>query len=429
MPPMLRARGIGSRIGGAALRDFARGLKAFVGVGGAVLAENATRFLRATRTGLSSLDEIARLVDVGRARRGFVTMGEQTVGAFRGMVRAADLDGLARTSRVNVTVTSAERSAFRDAMSGTPERALKDVDDTRVRAAQSNLDLDVTDSSRLTPTARTKLGKVTANLTKALGKGTVFVMVLGTVAVSADWAITATQRRKGCFMMTTIDGKSTSCKVAAYTCHGPKEGNLCTREPNYYNATLVLMHVSRLDNADPIKVKLAQAVSLTPETLKDRLSWVLDNKYTELVDAVDGMRDQRPKVTGICEISDPQIEDGVIPPCRLCSPSDDPTKTTFIDSKQYGDNISFYCSINPTILDTIADAAVSTGVNLWQGITGGLTNILKYVGIAAAVIVGIVIVVVAIFLIIRNRRNKGDDTSSVSGTPISVYTQPVTVTA
>lgn len=411
------------RIDGNAIRGFARGLKSYVGVGGAVIAENARKFLRSTRTGLSALDEIVRVMNVRTIRRGVIEMGNSTVGEVRRLVRAADLDGLARTSGVDVTITSTERSAFRDTMRGTPEMAVHDVAQTRVNAARANADLDVTNASQLTSTARSKLTTVTKTLTKRLGQGAAVALVIGATVITADWAITATERRKGCFMMTTINGKSTSCKVAAFTCQGPKEGDLCSSQPNYYNATLVLMHVAQMSNDDPIKAKLATAVSLKPEQLKEKLAWVLDNKYTDAVDAITAMGDSRPRVTGICEITDPQIEGGVVPACRICSPSDDPSKTTFIDSNQYGDNISFYCSINPTILDTIADAAVSTGINLWDGLTGGIGGILKKVGIAAAIVVAIAVVVAIVVLIVRNIRggSKNDAAPTAVATPLAVY--------
>jgi hypothetical protein len=95
----------------------------------------------------------------------------------------------------------------------------------------------------------------------------------------------------------------------------------------------------------------------------------------------------------VCSIVNAQIENGKVPPCRMCSPSDNPSSTTFIDPSQYPENVTFECVVNPSILDTITDAVVSTGSNLWEGVSTSVLQPFKRFGIITVIILILVLVI------------------------------------
>ena len=63
---------------------------------------------------------------------------------------------------------------------------------------------------------------------------------------------------------------------------------------------------------------------------------------------------------------------------------------------RYGDNITFQCVTNPSILDTISDTVLSTGKNLWDGVSTVVSGSLKQIGIVAAIILAVLILVMFI---------------------------------
>lgn len=337
-------------------------------------------------------------------------MGEETVGAVHRFVREANIDALARAAGANVVITSTERSAFRATMVDTPERALRDVGEAAATSAARRPHLNVTAEqiANLSTTGKRDYSKITQNLFKYFKKGTFIALTLGSVYVGVDWIAKATERRKGCFMLTTIDNKTTSCKVAAYSCIGAIEGSDMCRSisSKYYNVTLVLMHIAAdLPDTDQRKIDVAKAAGVAVSELNAKLGNVIDTKFAEVSAVIEQMGDEnRPTNFKICEITHPNVEGGKVPPCRMCSPSDNPTSTTFIDSNLYGDNITFQCSVSPSIIDTIDDAIITTGKNLWEGVTGALAPLRKWLVWGAVIVVVILFLVLALRLL-SNRRN------------------------
>lgn len=345
-------------------------------------------------------------------------MGEETVGAVHRLVREANLDGLARAAGANVLITSTERSAFRQTMLDTPERALRDVGEAAATSAARRPHLNVTAEqvTSLSTSGKRDYAKITQNLFKYFKQGTFVALTLGGVYVGVDWIAKTTERRKGCFMVTTIDNKTTSCKVAAYSCIGSTDGSEMCRSVSskYYNATLVLMHIAAdLPDNDKRKIDVAKAAGVPVNELNAKLATVIDTKFAEVSSVIEQMGDEkRPSNFKICEITHPNVEGGKVPPCRMCSPSDNPTSTTFIDSNQYGDNITFQCSVSPTIIETIDDAIISTGKNLWEGVTSALAPLKKWL-IWGAVIVVIVLVLTLIVRFLPGRQRNDKNASFV----------------
>lgn len=128
------------------------------------------------------------------------------------------------------------------------------------------LDLKETDFPNMSKTAATDIKKIENNLFKYFKQGTTIALTLGVIYVAVDWLVKTTEKRKGCFMLTTISGKTTSCKVQAYSCIG-SEGDLCTSTLSYYNTTLVLMKIATLADDNELKIKVAQAAGVDPSAM------------------------------------------------------------------------------------------------------------------------------------------------------------------
>lgn len=362
----------------SALRDLTSKLSKFVKISAKNSAEEVSIITKSVSTGTRSIDDIIKALPVKRTKNGLITIGDETVGTINRVIREANLAKLAELAKYGKPITATEKSLFRELVGETAERTLKDISDATVSSVKSypKLNVGAEGVSALKGSDKAVVEKVQSNFLKRFKQGLVIPLAIGAVYVGVDWLVKATAKRKGCFMLTTINGKTTSCKVAAYTCtDNSAEGTLCGENLPYYNTTLILMKIVTLSNTDANKLKIAQVTGFNVNDLESKLATIIDTKYAEVSDAIADMKN-RP-VLNVCGIKSNDVEGGNIPACRMCSPSDDPTSTTFIDPSQFGSNITFHCSINPSILDTINDVVVTTGENIWGGITGNILGPLK----------------------------------------------------
>lgn len=362
--------------------------------------------LKSFKSEIKSLDELVTTLPVTKSKHGFIELADNTVGKVNRVLREGDLAELVRIAKRNVPFTSVEATAFRSLVSDTPEIALKSVTDLAETSARAHphLNLREADFPSMSKTAAADIKTVENNLFKYVKQGTTLALTLGAVYVGVDWLTKTTAERKGCFMLTTINGTTTSCKVAGYSCIG-SGGNTCATNPTLYNTTLILIKVASLPDTDELKIKVAAAAGIEPSAMNTSLATIIDTKYAE-IDAVILAATTKPSFV-VCGITNSGVENGIVPPCRMCSPSDNPISTTFIDPKQYADNVTFSCSINPSLLDTIADAAKKTGKDLLNGITGGLSAILKPLAIIAAIVVAIIIAISVVMRVMKSNKAKG----------------------
>lgn len=374
-------------------KDFLKRLTTLSGVGKDV--GEAASLMKNVKSGVKSFDEIVTSLPVTKNRAGALLIGDEFVGRVRRIMREGDLEALVKIGkRPSVVVSGAEKSSFRALVADTPEKALKDLSDLSAKTKQLHpaLDTTVENIDKLAASSKAELKTVESNLTKRFKQGTVIALTIGTIYVGVDWLSKATQARKGCFMLSTINNKVSSCKVAAFSCASSVDTtNACSSVPAAYNTTLVLMAIAELDDSDQRKIDVATAAGAVVSSLKQDLAIVIDKSY-EKVSAVVAAMHSKPTVN-VCSIVHPAIENGKVPPCRMCSPSDNPTSTTFIDPSQYAENITFRCVVNPSVLDTITDAVVNTGANLWQGVNSTIFGSIKRFGIIFAILLILVLVI------------------------------------
>ena len=384
-----RAAGLSS------FKDFLKGLTKLSSVGKEV--GEASTLLKNVKSGVRSFDDIVTKLPVTKNRRGALLIGDEFVGTVRRVVRQGDLDVLVKIAKQpSVVVSGAEKNAFKTLVADTPEKILKDLSDltSKTKQLHASLDTTVENIGKLSSSSKAELKKVESNLMKRFKQGAIISLTIGAVYVGVDWISKTTEARKGCFMLTTINNKVSSCKVAAFSCAGgtaTDTSNACQSLPPYYNVTLILMAIAQLDNTDQRKIDVAKAANVNVTDLKSNLAKVIDESY-EKVSAVITSMSNKPNVN-VCTISNPGIENGVIPPCRMCSTSDNPSATTFIDPNQFPENVTFQCVTNPSVLETITDAVTSTGANLWEGVGSSIVGPIKRFGVVLAIILILVLVI------------------------------------
>lgn len=368
--------------------------------------------LKNFKSNIKSLDDVITKLPVTKNKHGFIELGENSIGKVNKVMREGNLSEIVKMSGKNIPVSKIESASFKSLVADTPEKAFKDVTDLATANKKSfpHLDLKEADLGNMSKSAAKDVKKVESNLYKYFKTGTKIVLTVGVVYVGVDWLIKTNEKRKGCFMLTTINGKTTSCKVQTYSCVG-SGGDMCTSALPYYNITLVLIKIASMPDTDALKIKVAAAAGVQPSALSSSLANVIDTKYSEITTVIADATNKPTFV--ICELSHPDVEKGEIPPCRMCSPSDTPISTSYIDPKQYPDNVTFQCSPNPSLLDTLADVVKNTGKDLFDGISGGLTTLLKPLLILGGVIIIILILISVVMNLFKNRGSHKNDNNKI----------------
>lgn len=373
--------------------------------------EEVASLLKQSRSGVRSVDDALASLPVVRERHGWPTIASRPIGYVNRILREGNLDALIALASRKIPIGSADRKLFSQTVGSTPEKSLKEVSDVAAATKRTHARLDVPADqvSRLDRTAFRDMKQVESNLFKYFKQGSAVALTIGVAYVAIDWIAKATVERKGCFMLTTLNGRTTSCKVAAYSCAaGSSTGaSLCASVGDYYNVTLCLMTCATMADTDARKIRLCEQLGVKPAELSAKLPDIVDTQFakaSETIAEMQATKDQR-IVPNICGVTHPQIESGKVPECRMCSPSDNPLSTTFIDQSQYADNITFRCVTNPSILDTIADATISTGKNLWEGVTSGLSSAIKTLLVVVGVVLGLLVLLGLALRFLMSRRD------------------------
>lgn len=400
-----------------ALTEFRQFLVNLKSLGTSSALSEAETLIRNVNSGIQNVDIAIGALRVSASPERLILLGGQSVGSVHTILRQANLRALLALSDANVAFTSADEAAFKVTVGPTPERGIYELTEASTLNKQRfpNMNVAADETALLSTTGKNNVAKAESNLLKHFALGTKIAITIGVVTVGVGWAIKDTQDNEGCFMCTTINNRTTSCKIQKYSCgkYG-NQGMFCSQVPPLYNVTIILMTLANRPNDDTHKISVCEAAGIQPSEMSNKLTTIIDSKFPEVSAVIKKIAGDIP--TSPCTITHPQIDNGVVPACRMCSPTASPTSTEFIDPQQYGDNITFVCRSNPSILDTITDVALSTGKNLFDGIGSGLSSLLRPIGIAAAVIVFVVVIVAVIMALLPKKKSAimaSDDSASV----------------
>jgi hypothetical protein len=360
---------------------------------------------------IGPLEETIKSFTITKNKFNFIELNGESVGKVHRVLRSGDLEEVLKLSKRNIPYTSEDVTAFAKVMVDTPEKGVRDIEKLAVanKSKLPQLDLNVEAIDSVSGTSKLQLDRVQSNLLKAFKVGTTVTLTFGAIYVTADWIKKALEERKGCHLLTTINGKTTSCKINSFSCIG-SGGVSCSSTPTYRNITLNLMYIANLPNSDALKINVATAVGFSADKLRDKLTEIIDTKFKE---ASTVIRNETIPSFEPCSVTHPDIDNGKVPPCRMCSTSALPTSTQYIDPKDLATNVALQCVTNPSVLDVVADTFVNTGKNLLEGIAGGLTTLLRPLLIAAAIIAVVVIIIAIVLNYMRSRNNDKEGGSKV----------------
>jgi hypothetical protein len=333
--------------------------------------------------------------------QGFLKIGDVPVSEFHLKIKSGDLDAMLKDLDTNVVATASEREAFGKTVELNPDKEFKQLDEEITKNKATHGDLAVADETKMSTETKEKIKKAESKLKT----GAKYALIIGGIIGGIGWLKSAVKKRDGCWMVSTINGQTTSCKVQSYSCASSStDSDSACQELAYTNSVLQLMAISALDDNDSIKTKFLADSGLTADDIKsESLGAILTDK-TKSANYIKGIKAMAsPLKVDICKISNSSIEGGVIPACRMCDIGASPTSTAYIDPTQFASNISFKCVTGSTYLDVLTDVAKSTGLDLLgssSNMSGNLGSIFKW----GAIIVIIILVLLIVFKFIGGRK-------------------------
>lgn len=376
-------------------------------------------------TKIGKIDALLRKMEVTQLENGLTKIGDEFPGGLHRIGKSADLEGLARLAKSSEKFSKAEISAFEESLGDvTSEIDLRkmtnNVKETRVQKPELDVNAkDLDNPKNLSSKTKDALSKSDSAMSRYFKKGVPIILTVGVVAYGTDWLSKAVKARPGCYMLRRINGKTTSCKLSGHTCMEESKniGGPCADSDapaGLYNVTLVLIYVAtRISNPNENELAkiIAKAAGIEPNEISSKLKYIIDSKFSDVTDALSKNIELLPKKIDLCSLKHPSVEEGTVPPCRLCSPTAAPTSTQFVDMSQYADNITFQCVETATAIDVLSDIATTTGKNIFGAVTwfsGKIKTIAIVVGVIFTVIIFIYLLFNFVLPLTRRRHNVGN---------------------
>lgn len=342
-------------------------------------------------SGLSELD-IAFKNAPTKLDKGIIKMGvnNKPLGGIISIVKSGDLSKLLKELGSSLIPSGNANKAFKTATKNFPEAKLTDMRTKITTNAKIHPDLnvkltDVTDVNKLSKSSKAKLDGALKKI-KAYAKGGLIVAgVVAVIAIGANMyknIIDATNARNGCFLSTTINNKTTSCKITNRSCQSLEiNEKACTETVDAtINLAIYLQHLAlKGDDVKKAEIEKEFNIIISPDTIAGILEGDVFEKIS-IKYALKGLT-----VPKICMGTIPSITE---PKCRCCDPSADPNSLGFADVTDLADNKTLICVATSNILDTIVDIGLNAGDNLLSGIFGDfdIKKVLIYIGIAVVAI-------------------------------------------
>lgn len=371
-------------------------MKQFFGATGKELQEAQVLFKEA-KTEMNLVNDVLRDLPVTKNIDNVITIGKDVpINRLHAIMKEGDLLRFLQIAGHEVLVNEEEINAYRKLVNTSAYTVYRDLERLveQNKKLFSDLDATISQHPKLPASSKNILTQIEDKLIAAKN-GAKLILTVGTMVVGANWILKETAKRRGCFMFTTINGVTTSCKVTAFSCNS-KTGEACESVPPLYNVVLAAITVAKRENSDKLKVRFASVLEVPVEQLFVELPHLLQVKYLLVSKFMENNGGEISVDT--CVVAHEGIEEGIVPVCRMCDPGANPNSTEYLDAKQLADNITFKCIKDPSVLEVITDVAKTTGVELFN-FAKRTWDFLKYgiIAILATIFLFVLLSVVRLF--------------------------------
>lgn len=435
----LPAKSIIAKRGANNIRKFGFNLKKFFGFGKNL--DDLAAVVKNADLGVEGVSKMVKDAKVTKGADGLLKIGNVPTHQFDDIVKSGNFTKMKDALGSTATVSAKDANAFKKLAGDYPASKLDDLDIAKLKNKTKAPELDIKSAADAAPSVKEKIKKIEAKSISVFKSGTKIALIVGVAYIGVQWLSKATEARKGCFCITVINGKSTSCRYAATSCVGGNDSNNCGEQLtaksiiNSRNVVLFTMYMAKSTKYKPLFEEELTKQGITDVELNANMGKLIQSpeKLTAAMDIIVGKMSEADKtqalpVGNICSMTHSAVEGGVVPNCRMCNPSAPITSTEYIDASNIADNMTFKCNANPTIIDTITDTIINTGQNIldWGSDLG---KYVKY-GIIGVILVVVVLVVIKLATVLfTSMKNKQAVmvTGSIAGPPVATIQQMRTV--
>lgn len=379
--------------------DFAKVLRGTIGEG----AESLSDLFKNVKTPVADLDSVLKNAEIGVDDGGNVLINGRFASEFEVIFKSGDINKVMSFFGKDIEMSGQVRAMFKSAMADFPESTLEDVA-TETKFQKTRLpDLDVEPESfereKLTKSQVSAYDSFFKKFKLYFATASTVVGVTAVIVIGADMYSAlkmAADERKGCFLMVQKNGQTSSCKLIDRSCNNSQPGQHPCSDTQIseiklkHNAVVWLMHYAMLENQLDAAYQEIQAllpsVTLNMASISQFLTHDIFKRVRDLYDNLE----TDDKTITWCYDKDPHIESGVVPPCRACNSTASILSTQYVDTSALGSNYSLTCITETSIIGTLADVAIGTGIDILSWI--GNNPLLRNIGIAFVVVVVSIIV-------------------------------------
>lgn len=326
------------------------------------------------------------------------------------LLRAGDLRGFVRAINDTTVISNTTQNAFRRSLIDIPDVEVRRLNDTiaQNRIGHPDLDINVNNISTgdelrntMTPQARSKFENAMNKIKAAAGTTLVASGVFALIYLGVDFyqaIIDATNNRRGCFLVRSVNNRVQTCRLTGRTCLDPREPNCeITPVPQLgFNTTIFLIN----GLLDPTLGAQIQDILEIQTYDEDVLQQILtDSALFGKVEEYYNANSESIGINNPCATIS-SINGGNVTLCRACDSQANPTEATFFDASGLPDNFSLVCVPTGSILETIVDIGFGIGVDLlspFGKLSGSISNNVGWILLFIVVFIIIIIIFGFIF--------------------------------
>lgn len=334
--------------------------------------DSAVDSLKNAKSGVASIDDVLKRLPYTRRA------DEVHVNGVRWRDKVTDLRvGNVRQTlhdmQVHANVSPADESAFKSVLRSQdlPDFVVSDLETDTRYAKRVHVDLDVTLhtgaelENALSPASKAKVDTIMDKVKKAVGTAAVATGLFAAIAIGGDLyenLARATKERDGCYIVETVNGVTSACKIVNRSCSDAVGPTPCLVDkikayirPNLYMTLRHLIETNDTQTLNDIRDKCGGIV-LTDVTLDEVLS--RDADVSKLLKYVDEHDKLAAAAIDPCKFATTDV-------CAACDPSADVTSARYLDDSRFPDNWTVKCVTGSTILDTLVDVTSALGVDVF----------------------------------------------------------------
>lgn len=342
------------------------------------------------------------------------------------LLRRGELRRFANETK-NAMPSSRAESGFRTSITNvTPDLKIRQLDEAIVNARRGHADLDQiprTDQSfeqfqaSLPASAQRKLEGILPKIRAIAGTTGVVAGVVVVVLIAGDllqnlWM--ATLNRRGCFQATTSGtlGNIQTCRVLSRTCDDPRDEVCDTNfptslrlNPSVYFPTNVPLVLQKAYLDPTLATEIKTALNRSSDQFDTNFIQEIMNSATMFRIVADLHLESKIFIANPCMDMSGAFPGTETVLCRACNPGLSVNDPGFIDLSGEGDSVSYMCIPSSSLLDTIVDIGIGTGVDLLSPF-GQISNSGSGTFIIYLLLLVLLIIVAAvIFSIVRKKKD------------------------